>query len=112
MLYGSVPALLVNEREMRDLYRAPYFGIAFPGERRIALREDLPPRVFASVKAHELQHVADAERFARGEWIWKLEARAWWAGLKASPIGFAHGILLSLNRERIALYFKRMWEEH
>ena len=94
----------ISKKQMVDFFHFPYFGMALYSENRIVVRADLPKIVRTSVIAHELAHI----RFGHKGSFWKDEPQAWWEGLKAQPLGFFLGILLSLNPERLALYIERL----
>lgn len=102
----------VTKDEMLTLFGQPYFGYTtipggIGGGAQVFLRNDLPPRVLVSVRAHEMQHVAD-NAFMDGR-VWHWEARAWWAGFRADWRGFFQAIWMSItDRERLILYWKRM----
>ena len=72
----------------------------------IDIRSDLPKSVQESVLGHEMVHATDTEFM--NESVLFREAKAWIGGLKANPVGFFYGILLSLSPERIKLYLKRI----
>lgn len=102
----------ITKEQMQQRWGQPYFGYTttpggIGGGAQVFLRNDLPPRVLNSVKAHEMQHVAD-NAFMDGR-IWHWEFRAWVAGFKASPPGFVQSVWMSItDRERLLLYWKRM----
>lgn len=97
----------VTRAEMLATHKFPYFGYTLRNDDAavIWIRSDLPPRVYKSVLAHEMQHAQD-----KGGSLWAREARGWWAGFKASPIGFFQAILMSMTVERIGLYWRR-WRD-
>ena len=98
----------VSRTQMLATHKFPYFGYTKRNDEAaiIWIRNDLPPRVYKSVLAHEQQHAGD--RNFKPLILW--EARGWWAGLKASPLGFLQGILMSMTPERIGLYWRR-WRD-
>lgn len=98
----------VTKAEMLQTHKQPYLGYTRVEKDAaiIWIRKDLPPRVYVSVLAHEMFHAND-EDFRS---LWLREARAWWAGFKASPIGFLSAIGMSLTKERLGLYWRR-WRD-
>jgi hypothetical protein len=96
--------IYLTKSEMLARFKFPYFGITLYSTKEFFIRKDLPVCVQISVLAHENNHL---ERGYQGA-FWKDEPPAWWAGLKAQPLGFFLGILLSLNPERLALYIERL----
>lgn len=100
----------VTKEQMLARWGAPYLGYTcnrMGGTSDIWLRSDIPARVQASVKAHELQHVSD-RAFLDGR-VWHWEFRAWVAGFKASPPGFVQSVWMSvIDKERIKLYWQRI----
>lgn len=96
-----------SKEEMTQRFKYPYFGVADSINLHIFIRTDLPKLVYKSILAHEFQHILDRDKNYS---LWTKEARAWWAGFKAQPIGFFYGIFLSLTPERINLYWKRFKE--
>ena len=103
--------IFLTKQEMQAMWEQPYFGYTtIPGGigsgAQVFLRNDLPPRVLTSVKAHELQHAKD-NAFLDGR-VWHWEMRAWWAGFRADWRGFFQAIWMSVtDRERLILYWKR-----
>lgn len=89
---------------MLATHKYPYFGYTLRNDdvALIWIRNDLPARVYKSVLAHEMRHADDA-----GKALWAREARGWWAGFKASPLGFLQGVFMSLTTERLGLYWRR-----
>lgn len=98
----------VTRDQMLQQHRQPYFGYTLRSNDAaiIWIRKDLPERVYKSVLAHEMRHAADADFSS----LWRREARGWWAGFKASPLGFFQSIAMSLTPERINLYWRR-WRD-
>lgn len=97
----------VTKAEMLQLFGEPYFGYTNVSMATVWVRIDLPKWVRISVEAHERQHLDDANRWSQMSVLYR-EARAWWAGFKAQPIGFVLGILMSLTPSRIWLYARRV----
>lgn len=97
----------VNKAGMLAYHREDYLGYTLvSGDTALIwIRSDLPKRAYASVLAHEQQHAVDG--MAVGS-VLKREARAWWAGFKASPLGFFQAIFLSLTPSRLSLYLRRI----
>ena len=98
--------IYLSKASMLERFQYPYFGITDYGTREIFIRSDLPKCVQISVLAHEREHARAGHKGS----FWLDEPRAWWAGFKGQPVGFFLGILLSLVPGRLALYWKRIWE--
>lgn len=100
----------MSKEEMLEAHKFPYYGwsmIPRIEPSYIHILEDLPPRVYTSVLAHERQHISD-RAFLDGR-VWHWEARAWWAGFQADWRGFLQGIWMSAtSAERLYLYWKRI----
>lgn len=106
---NGIMVLDVSKVEMIRANGYPYFGFSLPSTRVIYIRSGLPPRVYASVLAHEMYHTNDRD-FTTSSALYR-EARANWAGFRADWRGFFQGIWMSLtDRERLALYWKRITE--
>lgn len=102
----NVITIHVTKTEMLQYHREPYFGYTLvSGQSAIIwIRKDLPKAVYLSVLAHERCHALDADFSS----LFKREARAWWAALKETPLGFFYSILLSLSPARLHLYWRRL----
>ncbi len=61
----------------------------------IYIRNDLPKIVQKSVLAHEKEHAKN-----KGGYEWQ----SWIAGFKASPVGWALSVIMSLRWSRIKMY--------
>lgn len=106
---NGIMVLGVSKAEMVRANGYPYFGFSLPSARIIYICSDLPPRVYASVLAHEMYHAND-RGFTTSSVLWR-EARANLVGFRADWRGFLQGIWLSItDRERLVLYWKRVTE--
>lgn len=97
----------IDKREMVRLFGGPYFGYTSFGSKTIYIRRGLPKWVEESVFAHERRHLMDLQA-GRRDSLWVREARAWWDGFKAQPVGFLLSIIMSLTPARLWLYTKRI----
>lgn len=104
----NISFMHLTAQTMLEFHGRPYFGytVITGNSATIWIRKDLPPRVYRSVLAHEMKHANDRDFKS----LWKREARGWWAGFKASPIGFFQAIGMSLTKERLGLYWRR-WRD-
>jgi hypothetical protein len=85
---------------------APCFGLAQPSRGIAYVREDLPVRVQAFVRDHELYHLTDRA----ANWIWR-EIKANVYAFVRHPLGGLECVALTVcSRERWRLYRTRFRE--
>jgi len=82
---------------MLKRFKADYFGMTVYTTKgaEIYIRNDLPKIVQKSVLAHEKEHVRNKDGY---EW------QSWIAGFRATPIGWALSVIMSLRWSRIKMY--------
>jgi len=94
-----VPEVISQTRD--DLY--PRFGLAFPDEQQVYVREDLPRCVKRFVISHELYHLVD-----KAQWWVLREVKATVHATMRHPIGFIACVLMSLAPYRLKYYAQRI----
>ena len=109
---GTVERVLTRGKECLVVYTKkeelqPAFGYAQSNVAQV--REDLRPPVKRFVRAHEIYHLTDENKW--GGWIGR-EIRANLIPALQDPIGFFCTVVESLRPERLKFYLNRFKEGH